>query len=460
MTLELLLIFFVLYFLTVTTYPSGSGMRGNTQSGGAGGASFPAIEYNDLQAKMAAQRQELNESRLSLLTRAWLRFGRAIQKTITLMALPIRFAINSTKSVFRFLWDPRLVMLVAYGLVWFHLAKVVQQRSLAVKQHSESMGFREALVSLETNHQTFQEGALWLNQFLSHIWQTDRQTGRCPPSDYLRFVQRGMNGGNDCVKAVGWRRHRISCADCIVYRGMEPHLSQNIGLLFMDVLDTYQKRRPHDIAYASLHSLTLGSKPPIIQSIKSLGEKKNNKDKREFKLELYIPSEVNLVLDIKLSSLHYAMLPSTRIAVSSLGTKLNLLLTTKAGGMMPFVSDLEVSLLEYPDINLRIMPVSDDSGLRGIDIGAFPLIREWIKAAVRETISEYVSPKYISIDMFEWFDTENSHNFNCAANPAVTTTTASRIMPKLALIRPKNRVAEIGLELWMAASSDEMEDDH
>lgn len=44
------------------------------------------------------------------------------------------------------------------------------------------------------------------------------------------------------------------------------------------------------------------------------------------------------------------------------------------------------------------------SGLRGVDVGSFPVIREWVKDAIRETLSEYVSPAFIAIDFASWFN--------------------------------------------------------
>lgn len=42
------------------------------------------------------------------------------------------------------------------------------------------------------------------------------------------------------------------------------------------------------------------------------------------------------------------------------------------------------------------------SGLRGVDVGSLPVIREWVKDVIRETLLEYVAPKYIAIDIAAW----------------------------------------------------------
>jgi hypothetical protein len=42
------------------------------------------------------------------------------------------------------------------------------------------------------------------------------------------------------------------------------------------------------------------------------------------------------------------------------------------------------------------------SGLRGVDVGSLPMIREWVKDVIRETLLEYVAPKYIAIDVAAW----------------------------------------------------------
>jgi len=44
------------------------------------------------------------------------------------------------------------------------------------------------------------------------------------------------------------------------------------------------------------------------------------------------------------------------------------------------------------------------SGLKGVDFGSFPLISKWIKESIVESLREYVTPKYISIDIPAWLN--------------------------------------------------------
>ena len=66
------------------------------------------------------------------------------------------------------------------------------------------------------------------------------------------------------------------------------------------------------------------------------------------------------VIDVKLSCLEYALLPTTKVSIGGLVTSVSLKVATIAGTSMPFVSDLRISLVEIPDLNVRITPLSDE----------------------------------------------------------------------------------------------------
>jgi Ca2+-dependent lipid-binding protein len=42
--------------------------------------------------------------------------------------------------------------------------------------------------------------------------------------------------------------------------------------------------------------------------------------------------------------------------------------------------------------------------MKGVDFGSFPLISKWIKESIFESLRNYVTPKYISIDIPAWLN--------------------------------------------------------
>lgn len=109
---------------------------------------------------------------------------------------------------------------------------------------------------------------------------------------------------------------------------------------------------------------------------------------------------------MKLSSLDYALLPTTKISAHSFEASLPLKVVVSSTPDYPYISLLEFSLSKSPECNIRITPLSDDSGLRGIDLGSLPVIRDWIQRAIHETLSDYVSPKFVSFDYAAWMTSQ------------------------------------------------------
>ena len=71
--------------------------------------------------------------------------------------------------------------------------------------------------------------------------------------------------------------------------------------------------------------------------------------------------------------------------------------------LYPFISFLNVSLAEIPAFSLRIEPQSE-SGLKGFDLGSFPIVSSWIKSSINAALSEYLVPQYISINVLAWLN--------------------------------------------------------
>ena len=278
---ELFFVFCALYFISLYSFQSVKTRPSRTN--------LPAIEHSDFYAKLEAQRRELAEAQLPFLVRQRRRCVKAVRKNLVLAVQLLR---NIVRGFLRLILDHRLLFLILYSAIWFEVCRLVQMRSVAMEQRAQATGFQNALTALATGKApSFQESSVWLNQFLSHVWQTERLEGQCPSTQSPEYVQRGMNGGADCHR--GWRRRNHRCAECVSYGGFEPYLAQSIGETMMIMLEDYRQTRPHDVAYASLHSLSLGTRPPIVRSIEVLGLKG---EKMEYKVGLFFPPEGTLVL--------------------------------------------------------------------------------------------------------------------------------------------------------------------
>jgi hypothetical protein len=62
------------------------------------------------------------------------------------------------------------------------------------------------------------------------------------------------------------------------------------------------------------------------------------------------------------------------------------------------------SLLNRGNVLIRVIETMDDSGMKGVDFGSFPLISKWIKESIFESLRDYVTPKYISFDVLAWLN--------------------------------------------------------
>lgn len=64
--------------------------------------------------------------------------------------------------------------------------------------------------------------------------------------------------------------------------------------------------------------------------------------------------------EVKLSTLAYAILPSTKINVHSLDFRTSIKLVLLVEPDYPFLSSVELSMLRQPECNLRITPLGND----------------------------------------------------------------------------------------------------
>tara|TARA_B110000305_G_C18813931_1_gene348271 strand:+ start:248 stop:493 length:246 start_codon:yes stop_codon:yes gene_type:complete len=78
------------------------------------------------------------------------------------------------------------------------------------------------------------------------------------------------------------------------------------------------------------------------------------------------------------------MLPSTKIAVSNLDTKLPLEISASLIPDYPFFHFFNASLAHPTQTNLKIKitPISEQSGLKGMNLGNVPVLSTWIKESI------------------------------------------------------------------------------
>ena len=115
------------------------------------------------------------------------------------------------------------------------------------------------------------------------------------------------------------------------------------------------------------------------------------------------PLDLVSILDIKLSTLDYALLPSTQVAIHSFDMRLPLELTVEMMHQYPFVKGIKASLTKVPPCRVRVTPLSENSGLKGVDLGSLPVLNDWIQEALHDALEEYLAPSYIAFDIKSLF---------------------------------------------------------
>jgi len=371
-----------------------------------------------------------------------------------------------------------ILLLLIFLLAWLQTCYLSQLRSRTVYSVAESNGVHSTLSSLQGVDSSMQETAVWLNTLLQQLWRVP--SPHCPSyPDYVRIA----------MKACG-NEQSIDCivdASCTSYGGLEPFLSWKIGRAITNALDNQKAPQSQNAAFISLHSITLGSHPPLIRDIEILkgGEKRGTVDyliHADLLLENFL-----LVLDIKFSKLEYAILPKFKISVESLITNLKFRIRLHQSPNPPFFSKLELSLENLPQLNLKINPLSEDSYQGNIDLGSIPWIRDLLQSKYRKILSAFLSPNYITADfkklskvIFEKYPSKAEApnlDLHSIARPSsslsqLRSKTDQKHMEELkitpeelggdsinrrkhhtALIRPTTKVAKLGIELWVNATS-------
>lgn len=91
------------------------------------------------------------------------------------------------------------------------------------------------------------------------------------------------------------------------------------------------------------------------------------------------------------------------MAIHSFDMRLPVELTVEMMHQYPFVKGIKASLAKVPPCRVRVTPLSENSGLRGVDLGSLPVLNDWIQEALHDALEEYLAPSYIAFDIKSLF---------------------------------------------------------
>jgi hypothetical protein len=243
---------------------------------------------------------------------------------------------------------------------------------LVSTSRAEALGFRNGLVAISG---TFlpTETVVWLNKAVGKIWRVEAKDSDLA-YQYPIFVRRTF-------------KERST-----THGGLEPYLSSAIGSGIVHGLEIAKALRPNDVAYISLHSLELGSRPPLLRNVQ-LNDKSWQQDRLEFYFEVdALLEDSAMVLEVKLSSLSYSLLSSTRVKIHNLNFRAMVKAVVFVVPRHPFTSRLDISLLEHPRCDFRVTPESKDRYVRR-DIAKLDLLY-WSQCLLTIVSSNHASEAF------------------------------------------------------------------
>jgi Ca2+-dependent lipid-binding protein len=199
------------------------------------------------------------------------------------------------------------------------------------------------------------ETVLWLNKAVEKLWRVEARNTDVS-YQYPIFVRRTFKGRST-------RTHG----------GLEPYLSSAIGSGIVRGLEIAKALRQNDVAYISLHSLELGSHSPLVRNVR-LNDASWQHDRLEVFFEIdALLEDSSMVLEVKLSSLSYSLLPSTQVKIHNVNFRATIKAVVFIMPQHPFTSRVHISLLEQPRCDFLVTPVSKDRCVRrdGDDLNTF-----------------------------------------------------------------------------------------
>lgn len=110
----------------------------------------------------------------------------------------------------------------------------------------------------------------------------------------------------------------------------------------------------------------------------------------------------------------------------------------------PFVKGIKVSLSEVPPCRVRVTPLSENSGLRGVDLGSLPVLNDWIQEALHDALEEYLAPAYVAFDLYSlWYPSTNHDDGRVVNSNRHDESTARVALPSLTSIASEKATAAI-----------------
>ncbi|GMH65822.1 hypothetical protein TL16_g04288 [Triparma laevis f. inornata] len=293
--------------------------------------------------------------------------------------------------------------------------RTVTNNARTIQRNSETKGFRSAISSVGQRQSgsgaaftaiPSYESAIWANNLLEGLWRvqaevnfTTLQGGYVPKYGLNEYVRRAIV--EEGKKEIGVERGRRRGGGerqkivPLLYGGLEPYLSTTISSIVASTLRAFE---PESGAFLSLHSFTLGDKPPLVRGLR-IDRGANNTVEAHFDLD-FVNTNLAIILMLKLSTLSHALLPSTLISVSDLDARVPLRLTFQPTLDYPFAGPIDFSIVGgLPEVKFKVLPVSESSGLKGVDLNSMPLLSTWIKKGLDSVLEEFVDPGFVRFDL-------------------------------------------------------------
>ena len=114
----------------------------------------------------------------------------------------------------------------------------------------------------------------------------------------------------------------------------------------------------------------------------------------------FVSRDLEIILKLALSSSPHAMLPTTTISVTELDARMALTVSFNSSVSYPFVSPLRLSVPETCcDIDFKVAPRSETSGMKGVNLNSLPVISTWIREGISSEVGKFRFPRYVEVDV-------------------------------------------------------------
>ena len=209
-------------------------------------------------------------------------------------------------------FNSTLLTLIVQFSIFLFVVRTVTNNARTIQRNSETKGFRSAISSVaqkQTSNAAFTaipsyESSIWANNLLESLWRvqaevnyTTLQGGYTPKYALNEYVRRAIvEEGKKEIGLSSSRRREDSRQKIIplFYGGLEPYLSTTISSIVASTLRAFE---PESGAFLSLHSFTLGDKPPLVRGLR-IDRGANNTVEAHFDLD-FVNTNLAIILMLK-----------------------------------------------------------------------------------------------------------------------------------------------------------------